>query len=92
MSDTVENLDDMKIGVAAVEQTVNNAKLGLADHIHRMQVAPWVFHDTCTRLRDGEYAGVEPERWWRIAEGVQLGVDHWVEHGVQYDWAVAINE
>jgi hypothetical protein len=92
MSSEVASIENLKIGVNAVEETLKEFDSTFGDQIHRTQIASWVFHSTSARLREGQFAGVEPEIWWQIAEGVQIGVDHWVDTGVPYDWAVKVDE
>lgn len=92
MSSQEPSLENLKIGISAVEQTLKEFNSEFGDEIHRQQIASWVFHSTCGRLREGDYAGLDPEQWWQIAEGVQLGVDHWLDTGKPYEWVVTVNE
>lgn len=77
---------NMRIGVDAVAEGIPI----MASEIHGLQdrgaMAPWIYQSILAHLRNGSCAAMEPERWWQVADGIQMAVDYWVTHGTTYSF------
>ena len=95
MSEQVNwNIGDMRIGVDAVAAAIPEMALNVRDIQDRHAMAPWVYQSVLADLRNGQCAAMEPERWWQVADGIQMAVDYWIDHGTTYsfDGEVETNE
>jgi hypothetical protein len=95
MSEQVDwNIDDMRIGVDAVAAAIPQMVSVEMDLQDRNAMAPWIYQSVLADLRDSRCAGMEPERWWQVADGIQIAVDYWMDHGTTYsfDGNVETNE
>jgi hypothetical protein len=80
------NIGDMRIGVEAVAAAIPVMAQSLDGLQDRNAMAPWVYQSVSAELRNGSCAAMEPERWWQVADGIQMAVDYWIDHGTTYSF------
>ena len=87
MSEQVDwNIGDMRIGVDAVAAAIPQMVASGIDIQDRNAMAPWVYQSVMADLRNGSCAAMEPERWWQVADGIQMAVDYWIDNGTTYSF------
>lgn len=87
MSEQVDwNIENMRIGVDAVAAAIPSMITEPMDIQDRNSMAPWVYQSVLADLRNGSCAAMEPERWWQVADGIQMAVDYWIDHGTTYSF------
>ena len=76
----------MRIGVNAVAAAIPQMAAEVQGIQDRNAMAPWVYQSVLADLRNGSCAAMDPERWWQVADGIQLAVDYWIDHGTTYSF------
>jgi hypothetical protein len=80
------NIGDMRIGVEAVAAAIPVLAPSLTGLQDRNAMGPWVFQSVSADLRNGSCSAMEPERWWQVADGIQMAVDYWINNGTAYSF------
>jgi hypothetical protein len=82
-------MSDGHIDPQSVEQGVKSASLIISTMVEdaldlelREAMAPELWASIRDEMRNGEFAGTDPETWWLICEGATCAIEEWVKTGV----------
>lgn len=79
------DMEVIKLGIQEIKAVIAESKPDASTEEVRRGLAPVIFHQASANLRNGVCAGMDPERWWQVAETMQYAVDWWAMTGHLYE-------
>jgi hypothetical protein len=79
------NMAAIRRGCTEVNDVIAASKPDNGSEEARRAVAPLIFHQAAANLRNGEFAALDPEIWWQVAEAMQYSVDWWALTGDMHE-------
>lgn len=75
------NIQAIRRGCTEINDVILASKPDSSSEEVRRGLAPIIFHQASSNLRNGEFAALDPEIWWQVAEAMQYSVDWWAMTG-----------